>query len=55
LCFNTPDPKKTSILNTFKVRYNLKAQIESTEGNGVPVEIIKKNGDTVIATEKIQS
>ena len=23
LCFNTPDPKKPQILNTFKIRYNL--------------------------------
>ena len=40
-------------MNTFKVRYNLKAQIDSTEGDSVPVEVIKKNGDTVIASEKI--
>ena len=31
LCFNSPDPKKPNILNTFKVRYNLIAAIESTE------------------------
>lgn len=42
-------------MNTFKVRYNIKAQIDSTEGDGVPVEIIKKNGDTVIAAEKIST
>jgi hypothetical protein len=30
LCFNTPDAKKPNILNTFKVRYNLIAAIESS-------------------------
>jgi hypothetical protein len=28
LCFNTPDPKKPGVLNTFKIRYDLIAAIE---------------------------
>ena len=31
LCFNTPDPKKPNLLNTFKIRYNLIAVIEGTD------------------------
>ena len=31
LCFNTPNPKKPNLLNTFKIRYNLIAVIEGTE------------------------
>ena len=31
LCFNTPFMKKPEVLNTFKVRYNFIAAIESTE------------------------
>jgi len=41
LCFNTPDQKKLHILNTFKIRYNLIAAIESSSGDKI-VETVKQ-------------
>ena len=36
LCFNTPDPKKPMLLNTFKIRYNLIAVIEGIKEEDQP-------------------
>ena len=57
LCFNTPEVKKPQILNTFKVRYNVIACIESInqDENGVPmiVECEKKGVTDLITMEKM--
>jgi hypothetical protein len=45
LCFNTPEPKKPHILNTFKIRYNIIAAIESVDGGIVET---KKQGVTMV-------
>lgn len=58
LCFNTPDPKKPVLLNTFKIRYNLIAVIEGTEeaakeeGNEQPKDSKRPRRSTIIKTEK---
>lgn len=59
LCFNTPEPKKPNILNTFKIRYNLIAVIEGTDAaapvNTNPNVLVNPNAprkSIVIKTEK---
>lgn len=54
LCFDVPDPKKPLILNTFKVRYNLVAAIQSVEKDGKSgiVELPKK-GVTRVEMQKM--
>jgi len=59
LCFNTPEPKKPNILNTFKVRYNLIAVIEGTDAaapvNTNPNVLVNPNAprkSIIIRTEK---
>jgi hypothetical protein len=56
LCFNTPDPKKPQFLNTLKIRYNLIAVIEGTEG-ALPEEERSKDPNAprrsiIVKTEK---
>ena len=41
LCFNTPYAKKKHILNTFKIRYNMIAAIESSKEENI-VETVKQ-------------
>jgi len=50
LCFNTPEPKKPQILNTFKIRYNIIAAIESTNGDIIETE---KQGVTMVESQKM--
>lgn len=50
LCFNTPEPKKPHILNTFKIRYNIIAAIESLDGGIVET---KKQGVTMVESQKM--
>lgn len=51
LCFNTPDPKKLHILNTFKIRYNVVAAIEKASAEGI-VEC-EKQGVTMMEMQKM--
>lgn len=46
LCFNTPDQKKPHIINSFKIKYDIIAAVESTNTKvpGQLVKIKKKSG-----------